>query len=458
MRGGIIVAMPKTKLRYWLRFKLRTLLLLVTALAVWLGMETNRAHKQAAAVRRIYELHGEIWFAHERDENGREIDGAKLWAPHWLRSITGDDYFRRIHTLRFTDVWRSLPPEKQLEVTVRVMGVVAEVPDVKSLGMGENAELRDEHMEALDNCRALEDLDLHFTSIEGPGLRHIARCRNLKSLNLCNAPVTDEGVKHLAGLSELRRLVLAGTRITDDALAQLRDLQNLEDLQLSMTDVTDAGLEHVHQLKSLKTINLQGTKVSAEGIAKLTDRLPGCTVLPSPPCFSRRPKDVPHWPDGEHLTKEQLQAILEEVRGEVHRDPNDGRILSLTLHNSEISDESLGRLLAEMPDLLVLNTHRTLIGDAAAEAIAKCRRLQGVVLDDSCITDTTLRHLASLPKLGELSIVSTRITDDGLRELQRSTSLRTLYISNSRVTAQGLVEFKKALPRCEVKRWPGGEL
>ena len=46
------------KPRRWLRFSLRTLLILTALVAVWLGVQVNRAQKQRAAVAAIQEAGG----------------------------------------------------------------------------------------------------------------------------------------------------------------------------------------------------------------------------------------------------------------------------------------------------------------------------------------------------------------------------------------------------------------
>ena len=52
------------------RYSLRTMLVVVLVLSVWLGYYANRAARQRRAVDEIRELGGQVFYDYERDENG----------------------------------------------------------------------------------------------------------------------------------------------------------------------------------------------------------------------------------------------------------------------------------------------------------------------------------------------------------------------------------------------------
>jgi hypothetical protein len=58
------------KQRKWLRFSLRTLLVVLTIFAIWIGFEANRANQQRQAVQRILAVGGSITYQHEVDAKG----------------------------------------------------------------------------------------------------------------------------------------------------------------------------------------------------------------------------------------------------------------------------------------------------------------------------------------------------------------------------------------------------
>ena len=69
--------------RRYLTFSLRTLFVLTTALAVWLGVIVNRAHRQREAVRAIEAL-------------GGTIEYERTAGPKWLRQLIGDEFLQEV--------------------------------------------------------------------------------------------------------------------------------------------------------------------------------------------------------------------------------------------------------------------------------------------------------------------------------------------------------------------------
>ena len=61
------------KSRPWLRFSLRTVLVVMTAIALWIGYQANRANQQRKAVEGILAMGGRITYWHEVDANGHEL-------------------------------------------------------------------------------------------------------------------------------------------------------------------------------------------------------------------------------------------------------------------------------------------------------------------------------------------------------------------------------------------------
>lgn len=93
--------------RRYLTFSPRTLFVLTTALAVWLGVVVNRVREQREAVKAIEALGGEVRY----DWQLRYLPGTTNLrvepeppGPACLRRILGDDFFQDVHAVDFADV------------------------------------------------------------------------------------------------------------------------------------------------------------------------------------------------------------------------------------------------------------------------------------------------------------------------------------------------------------------
>jgi Leucine Rich Repeat (LRR) protein len=225
---------PPPKRRHWLQFRLRTLLLAVLVLSLplsWFALETKRARRQAEIVTSIAAAGGKVNY-----ENVAER------APGWLRNLLGEDFCTKVEMVYYAR-------------------------DIK-------------HHETT----SLKALRLQCTYLEGPkvtdaGLQYIAQLPTVESIVLYNTEVTDSGLEHLARLPNLRRLCLWDTeRVTDAGLKHVRELAGLEYLNLRGTGITDAGLSHLTTLSNLEDLHAWETNVTPEGIRKLQEILPNCTI------------------------------------------------------------------------------------------------------------------------------------------------------------------------------------
>ena len=84
---------PKGK-RRWLRYSLRTFVVVLTVFGVWLGLLVHRVNMQKEAVQWVKDHGGGIAYDFEWDEVKKSlIDDAKPPGPDWLRKLIGIDYF-----------------------------------------------------------------------------------------------------------------------------------------------------------------------------------------------------------------------------------------------------------------------------------------------------------------------------------------------------------------------------
>src|SRR5262245_39529566 len=138
----------------WLRISLRTLLILVTAFCVWLGIKVNHARRQQAAVQKVEELGGLVYYDYEcRDVPGEDLGSvdpsAQLRAPQWLLNRLGQDYFATV-----VKVVGSGP-----EMTDDVLGVLTDFPDLKYVELHDAFRISDAgfaHLKSLSDLQAFK--------------------------------------------------------------------------------------------------------------------------------------------------------------------------------------------------------------------------------------------------------------------------------------------------------------
>ena len=101
LASGSAASRPR---RRWLRFSLRTFLLVLTALCIWLGVKVNQARRQKAAVEALTRL-GDVFYAHQLSRDLEYFDvydpQKDLGVPTWLRELAGDDFFQSVAAVDF---------------------------------------------------------------------------------------------------------------------------------------------------------------------------------------------------------------------------------------------------------------------------------------------------------------------------------------------------------------------
>jgi len=257
----------------WLQFSVRTLLLVVAVLSVWLGLRVNAARRQRAAVIAIQQLGGTVCYDYQikRDGTGRNVVYPKTPFPYpeWLRPLAEAVAPPTVVSVRLRDT----------AATDRDLELLKSLRYVRDLDLA-NTRISDDGLVIVGQLRRLRSLTFLGPQIGDHGVAHLKRLQ-LEQLSLWKTNVTDAGVGHLRDMRTLRNLVLDETQITDAALEHLGQLTSLEEwLGLTHTHVTDAGLTHLTQLKKLKNLNLIGTNVSRDGLEQLRKALPETNVSP----------------------------------------------------------------------------------------------------------------------------------------------------------------------------------
>jgi formylglycine-generating enzyme required for sulfatase activity len=295
-------------------------------------------------------------------------------------------------------------------------------------------------------------------------------------------------------------------QIKDEDLARLKCLPPFRELNIEHTAITDAGLVHLIGLKNLQRVVLTGAKVTAEGVERLRAAMPQCQVLWDPPATaSSAPQDRIKWEALRELIAWVLKkggTICEAKALRGLRSPDDATPdmtrFRVAFRHQHFSDEDLARL-SQFPDIIDLHLdgtdvtdrglehlrkwtllgclllHDTAIGDAGAEQLALVptilsfglegtritdqgaariasahRRMQGIELSRTQISDAALKTLVPCQSLIRLTLAKTKVTDAGLSSLAKLKHLEYLDLTESRVTEAGVARLRQSLPNCKI--------
>jgi hypothetical protein len=280
-------------------------MLLVLILAVFLGWRVNKARQQRRVVAAVKQYGGWVHYDSEF-VSGKLTPGQEPWAPHWLRAVLGDEFFRE---LSYVSLVYDYPGGKRAENANAkpcedLLAQLVSQTGLKTLLM-QRTQATDEGLKLIGQMTGLEDLCIwNPTSITDSGVAHLAGLKNLKTIHIDSSPITDKslvllstlprieelslqdnhfsdaGFLHLKGENTLKQLTTGrgDFQVTDAGLAGLKNFQKLELLDLQNSQVTAGGLEHLKGLSSLKTLWLSNTSITDHELKPFRQSMPNVKV------------------------------------------------------------------------------------------------------------------------------------------------------------------------------------
>ena len=175
--------------RFRFRFGLRTLLLVTTLVAVWLGLEARRTRQQQALVARLEELEGEYARA-PRD-----------YVPQVMHRLLNDDQGCFVES-------------------VSVSAFIAPI-DVDFSRFGRRQLRAKPWLLSVSNF----DVDTIYAPEEMEELLRIPAMTEVRKLEVCGTAMTDDLIDELAALGNLKSVTFKQTVVTESAVARLRQLR-----------------------------------------------------------------------------------------------------------------------------------------------------------------------------------------------------------------------------------------
>jgi hypothetical protein len=272
--------------RRWFRFSLRTLLVVVTILSVWLGYQLNTARQQAASNRSIKQIGGWSYYDFQQ---GQPKTGPNASAvsplPDWLIDWFGNDFFHPIVEVNLVYHYDARQARHENAAgSGDDLKFLEGLPQLRSLCL-HKYQVSDDGFQYVGRASNLERLFVWDAfPITDRGVKHLHNLRNLEMIHLSNSKITDQSLKVLAKLPRLKNLSLQGNAFTNRGLEYLQEMTQLTDLWVGLgeTTIDDDGIPYLTKLVNLKELDLQQSNVTASGLAVLHKALPNCNVHHSP--------------------------------------------------------------------------------------------------------------------------------------------------------------------------------
>ncbi|PHR95541.1 MAG: hypothetical protein COA78_29940 [Blastopirellula sp.] len=225
----------KPKRRFYLRFTLRTLLVVMTAICLLLGWKVNQAKRQRDVVTWIEKHAGIVTYQYqtERDPFSNDPEPEPP-GPTWLRNIIGIDFFDEVIRVEFHG------------------SAITELTP-------------------LANLSGLTYLNISETQVDD--LTPLAKLPHLTRLHLRQTQVRD--LTPLSRLTDLEYLTVFDAHV--DYLAPLAKLTKLK--QLGLSDIPARDVTPLEMLVHLELLEIRISNVSNERLGELHKQLPNLEII-----------------------------------------------------------------------------------------------------------------------------------------------------------------------------------
>ena len=284
----LVTEVPRPK-RHWFRFRLRTLLIVVTLFVLVLAIirEPHLAQHRAAAT---LEARGAnvVW-----EGSGPFQNVVRVTFP-------SRDAQRRME--RGLNAPQRIKMRLDMRVTSDDIALIRHFTQLRRLDLA-LVPFSDSDMVNLSRLNHLEKLDLSRKSITDDGLKHLQYLTNLRQIDVRGTEVTCDGLRHLSHLSNLTGLTLGSECRGDIVLKRVSQFSGLEELKiwtggipesefvhlkklpilkilwLSPYSITDVGIGHLGALTMLETLYIDaGDWLNDELLAKFKKAMPDCEI------------------------------------------------------------------------------------------------------------------------------------------------------------------------------------
>lgn len=246
--------------------------------------------------------------------------------------------------------------------------------------------------------------------------------------------ISDLGFAPISKIQLVERVSAKNTKLGDDGLAKIVQLPNLRSLELTGTQVTDKGVENLRKAKNLSSLSLNLTRVTDRGLSIIgqMNKLSTLAIGYLPAVTSSglcQLKDL-HLSTVDFSGLQITPSVMSMLAGK-------HSLKWIILQDSSLSDTSI-KEIANMSRLQKLNINGTPVGDEGFAQLTKLNSLWQLQAGQTNVGDNGISHLLNLPRLRELNLNSTKITDEGVAKLSQIKTLRKLCLVGNQIGDQSL--------------------
>jgi hypothetical protein len=395
--------MSATSHRRWFQFSIRSVLAVMTVVAIGFGLWVSKLHRRQqalGALRAEFGATSRMRITFQDSPRASWLSGQK-----WLTRLVGEEFFDEPVDFLLTGNDPSFCDS--------ALRPLEELESLKRLTL-EFTVVGKEGMPYLRGLRNLERLDLAYSKSGDEALANMSELSRLGELDLLNTPITDAGLRHLSKLVDLKHLNLEHTNVTDEGIGWLKDLDELVALNLEHTAVRGATLRNLSARASLRALTLSFTKLDDEALASLGDfsRLEWLSLNGTPVT-------------GLAFAKVTVFPVL----------------IKLNLSNTPLSDEGL-QCLPSAPALQQLYLSDTAITDDGMKRLAQFTALESLELRNTKTTGKSFNCLQTLPRLRHLDLIGTQVDDADVESLNQMCSLVSVLLADTNMTEAGLARLQ----------------
>ncbi|XP_026148300.1 uncharacterized protein LOC113121753 isoform X2 [Mastacembelus armatus] len=256
----------------------------------------------------------------------------------------------------------------------------------------------------------------------------------------CYPYTTNELLRQLRAFTALKHLSLVSSPlITDSGLSILSSLVKLQYLNLaSCNKLTDSCLQHITGLKNLCFLSLDQTKVTDTGMVLYVQSAPSCLAQLSLNQTAVTEATLVVLPT--YVPQLRLLSIKQTKVADVSALAELSNLQTLYLDGTCVTEASL-KYLATLPVLSSLSLARIPVADGnhALQIISGLKLTHLTLPGRHCVNDSGMSSLSDLSLLTELDLTGyTQVTDQGVKQLSTLTRLKKLSLSNTQATDAGL--------------------